>query len=379
MKLFFIALLVLMLALVAFGAYSFVSKQIHVPDQNDLIAAIDKRVNSLFKNQQEHAIVVGLYKEGRSAIRLCGVKSHESQTPVDANSVFQIGSISKVFTAYVLQKLVDEGTLAMDSTLKELLGSATTLNDISANITLHQLVTHTSGLPRIPESLMTLAVERAGEAQVMVDPYTHVSPNEILDYLATANDIKSPGKFDYSNYGMGLLSQVLEQHTGHSLEQLYSKHIFRPLKMQSSGIEFTPDAQALLVQGYSSDGEPVKVWSFDVLGGAGAAYSNTNDMLRFIETSLTPGTEAHQMLEKMRAPQSSGKTGIGWMQPGFIGKFFGNARYIWHNGQVGGYVSYLAINPIDKSGIVVMASRSNDLTMMGILLTRLLRTQSWAE
>lgn len=378
MKIIVIALIVLVLALIAGGAYHFVSSRIHVPDNKDLLASIDKRVNNMFRNQDEHAIVVGLYKQGRRETRLYGVTSKESQIPVSANTVFQIGSITKVFTAYVLQQYVDDGKLTMESTLEELIGESVSLNEKTAKITLHQLITHTSGLPRIPKSLMDLTLERAGKDNLMDDPYTHTSVSEIMDYLATADDAKNPGKFDYSNYGVGLLGHILEQLSGQTLEQLYQEHIFGPFNMQTSGVIFTPEAQALLAQGYGGDGKPAGVWTLGVLGAAGAVYSNTEDMLNFIEASLVAGSDANNSLEKMRIPQASGKTGIGWMQPGFIDKFFGNGEYIWHNGQVGGYVSYIAMNPNDKTGIVVMASRSNDVTMLGILLTRLLRSQSWA-
>jgi len=379
-KIIVIALIVLVLALVAGAAYYAVSKQIHVPDKNDLLKSVDKRVNSLFKNQDEHAIVVGLYKEGRRETRLYGVASKETQQPINADAVFQIGSITKVFTAYVLQKFVDDGKLTMESTLEELIGESVTLNEKTAKITVHQLTTHTSGLPRIPKSLGEMAVELAGsEDKLMVDPYTYGSVSDILDYLATADDTKSPGKFAYSNYGVGLLGHVLEKISGQSLEQLFQEHIFIPFNMQTSGIVLTPEAQALLAQGYDMKGKPAGVWRFDVLGAAGAVYSNVDDMLNFIEASLTVDTEANKRLETMRLPQASGRTGIGWMQPGFLDKFFGNGQYIWHNGQVGGYVSYIAINPVDKSGIVVMANRSTDVTMLGIFLTRLLRSQSWGS
>jgi CubicO group peptidase (beta-lactamase class C family) len=80
----------------------------------------------------------------------------------------------------------------------------------------------------------------------------------------------------------------------------------------------------------------------------------------------------------MHMPQFGGDTGIGWMQPTFLDKLFGNRTFIWHNGMVGGFSSYVSVDPAGRTGIVVLANKAVDITMLGMMLTRQARTQSWS-
>ena len=81
----------------------------------------------------------------------------------------------------------------------------------------------------------------------------------------------------------------------------------------------------------------------------------------------------------MHEPQFSGDTGIGWLQPGFFDGFVGNKTVVWHNGMVGGYASYVSIDTKTKTGIVILANKAVDVTMLGMMLTRQARTQSWSS
>ena len=100
-------------------------------------------------------------------------------------------------------------------------------------------------------------------------------------------------------------------------------------------------------------------------------------MLTFVAASLTPGAKAATAFDAMRRPQFGGQTGLGWIQPGWMDRFVGNDGIVWHNGMVGGYASYLAIDAATRSGIVVLVNRAVDVTLLGLLLTRHARTQSW--
>ncbi len=222
----------------------------------------------------------------------------------------------------------------MDATLGELLENSVELSDKASAITLRHLVTHTSGLPRVPDSLLSLIEQRAGALEKMLDPYSHVMAEEIFAYLADSEGTKSPGNFDYSNYGMGLLGHVLEKVTGKSLEQLYETHLFKPMKMGKTSIETTTANKGLLAQGHDEKGKPTGPWHFDALAGAGALNSNANDMLAFISVSLDLDSDAYQRLESMRAPQHNGETGIGWLQPTPTDKKLGLTGYVWHTGMI---------------------------------------------
>jgi len=375
-----LAIIVALVLLIFLGvAVFFKIKTKPPPDKHDLVGSLDAQINKMFKDRDKQALVVGVYKDGRFHIKGYGVTSRESDSVPDAQTVFEIGSITKIFTASLLQVLSDKGVVSLDSTLNELIGDDTALSEQVANINLKQLATHTSGLPRLPKSMLTKVEELAGKDNVLDDPYSYLGPEYMFDYLKSAPDAKASGKFAYSNFGVGLLGHVLEKVTNETYENLLVKEIFAPLGMQSTGITVTPEAEQHFAHGHDAKGDATGRWTSKALGAAGAVNSNMTDMLTFVQASLTSGTAANLRFEKMRVPLYKGKTGLGWLQPGFFEKLFGSRNSVWHNGTTGGFSSYISIDPIDNSGLVILSNRAMDVGIYGLMLNREIRTQSWAD
>lgn len=376
-------ILAIVLALVVVAAASAVLylkyRLDNTPDDKDLEAALDSEVKKLTKNDLSYGLVVGVYKDRRSFIKGYGTVNKESSTVPGASTVFQIASVSKLFTASLLQILCDEGILRMDATLGELIGGSITLSPAAQQVTLKQLATHTSGFPSVPKSLGLKATELAGKENLMQNPYSHLGPKYLFDYLKTTEDKREPGRFEYSNFGMGLLGHVLEIVTKKSLESLVSEKLLSQLDMRNTAIQLTPEMKEHLAQGYTANGEPSPIWTFSALAGAGAFNSNAEDMMRFIRENIEDGSILSQTLKKMHAPQFGGDTGIGWLQPMFLDRFFDNKTVVWHNGMVGGYASYISIDTKAKTGIVILSNKAVDVTMLGMMLTRQARTQSWSS
>ena len=348
-------------------------------DAKDLQASIDEEVAKFQKQPQMRGVVVGVYKDGKSFIKGYGTISGAADGTVpDGATVFQIASVSKVFTATLLQILCDEGVVNMDATLGELLGRSIPLSPTVQKVTLRQLATHTSGFPRIPQWLDEKATEAAKGDDLMLDPYSHLGPQYIFDYLATAEDKKDAGRFEYSNYGMGLLGHVLEQVTGKDYETLVKEKILAPLGMEGTGVTLSSSMQMHMAQGHTAKGSPTPIWRFAALAGAGALNSNVQDMLMFIQANVDKNKLLSQLFETVREPQFNGDTGIGWIRPTFIDRFLGNEQVVWHNGMVGGYASYLSIDAKTKTGVVILANKALPLDMMGMMLMRKARTQSWS-
>lgn len=377
MNLLIIIVVMVLLAVLCVGAYLKL-KSDHLPDDHDLVASLDKIINKGFKAPREHGLVIGVYKDDRIYSQSYGVVSHESGLLPDAQTTFQIGSITKVFTASLLQVLSDRHLVSLESTLGELIGDDVAMNDDVAKITLMQLATHTSGFPRVPRSMMKKIEKVAGKKNVMDDPYSYLDVETVFAYLKGAQGTKASGKFAYSNFGMGLLGHVLEKVTNESLEDLFIKEIFAPLGMANTGMTLTPAVEQNFAQGYDAKGDAIGIWQFKSLGAAGAVNSTMSDMLKFVQASVESGSAANHRLENMRLPLYSGNTGLGWMQPGLIEKLHGNRSSVWHNGMTGGYSSYLSIDLVNKSGVVVLTGRAVDATMLGVLISRQVRTQSWA-
>lgn len=349
----------------------------HTPDSRHLAAAIDAEVAKHMKSGLFPGVVVGVFKDGRTYIKGYGSIDKAASRPPDAHTVFQIASVSKLLTASLLQALHDEGVVHMDATLGELLGPSIPLAPTVLTVTLRQLVTHTSGFPSIPKSLGDTAMQMAGSDDPMLNPYSYLGPQYVFGYLAHASDKREAGRFEYSNFGMGLLAYVLERVTGTDYETLVREKVLLPAGMHSTAITFTPDMRARLAQGHTPTGQPAPPWTFAALAGAGAYSSTAHDMLTFIQASLGGHKPTAQRFDAMHLPQGSGQFGIGWAQPSFLHRFFGNRGVVWHNGMVGGYASYVSIDPVGRCGVVLLTNQASATDMLGMMLMRQVRTQSW--
>jgi serine-type D-Ala-D-Ala carboxypeptidase/endopeptidase len=373
-----ILIIAILMGLTATGVIYLRYRLVNSPDKKNLEAAIDAEVEKIMKGGSFPGIVVGVYKDGKTFIKGYGVINKKSSQRPDANTVFQIGSVSKVLTALLFQRLCDEGVVSMDTTLDELLGESMTLSPSVRSVTLRQLVTHTSGFPRVPQSLISKVKEITGNDDLMLDPYSHISPQKVFDYLATAEGKAKGGSFKYSNYGMGLLAHVLEVVMGEDYESMVKEKVLLPLGMRHTAITLSPELKEKLAQGYTAKGLPTRVWSFAALGGAGAYSSTAEDLTRFIQASVAESGLASKLLLEMSEKQFNGETGIGWMQPSFIDRFVGNQAVVWHNGMVGGYASYLSLDAVNKSGVAILTNQATTIDMLGMMLTRHVRTQSWS-
>jgi CubicO group peptidase (beta-lactamase class C family) len=374
-----VAILFALLLVVLFAVLYLKYRMDNTPDRNNLEAAIDAEVNKVMSRGQFPGVVVGVYRDGRTFIKGYGTVKKETMKRPDGTTIFQIGSLSKLLTASLLQVLCDEGVVSIEATLGELIGSSVPLSAAAQQVTLKQLVTHTSGFPRIPRSLHNKMTNMASKDDILLDPYSYLVPQFIFEYLSTTEDKREPGRFEYSNFGMGLLAHVLEVVTGRDYESLVTEKVLAPFGMNGTSITPTSEIKEHLAQGYTAKGTPTRPWTFAALAGAGAFYSNVQDMLMFIRANVEEDGAAAQLFQKMREPQFGGDSGIGWMQPTFFDRFFGNQQVVWHNGMVGGYASYLSIDAQSKSGVVILTNQASATEMLGMMLTRQARTQSWSS
>ena len=349
-----------------------------VQDKDDLASTVDHELGKFIKKDAQHGVIVGIYKNGRLFTKAYGTIEPNNKQPPTNTTLFQIASITKVFTASLLQILVDEGVVELDATLGELLGETTPLSPTVTQVTLRQLATHTSGFEPVPKPLLDKVITIVGKKNILHNPYQHLSEKDIFDYLATTDYTPKPGKFRYSNFGMGLLGHVLEKVTHQSLETLMKEKILLPLNMQHTAITLSPGLQQQLAPGFKENGSATPIWTFQSLAGAGGLFSNMEDMMIFLQANIEHHSPLFESLQKTHVQQFDGETGLGWMLPTFLDRIFGNKTIIWHNGLVGGYASYLSIDKQTNTGVIVLSNKGMGMTMLGMMLTRQARTQSWA-
>lgn len=324
---------------------------------------LDEVVSKYCRYIQAPAIAIGVYKNGKILFKNIG-------DSVTENSIFQIGSLSKLFTTSCFQILVDEKKISYSSSIADIL----TYSEIDLRvkkITLLSLATHTSGFPSVPKLFVAHLKKQIRKDEFLVNPYSYFNKQLMIEYLKNPLDINGKNKFEYSNYGMGLLGYLLAEKNQTSFEVLIEQTILKPLNVSNSFI--SKQGLNTIVNGFTTKGKPTPPWTFGALEGAGAFNASSGDMMKFIIANLDPHSPLFNFFVKTHERQKNGKTGIGWMQPSVIDKLMGNASMVWHNGMVGGFASYLAIDKKERTGVVFLSNHSIDVTFVGATIMRRLK------
>ena len=257
--------------------------------------------------------------------------------------VFEIGSITKVFTSTLLAELVNEGKVDLNKNISDYLESP--LKD-NTKITFQQLANHTSGLPRLPTNLLLFAVDP-------FNPYRDYDENKLKQYLTSELKLsQNPGeKYEYSNLGVGLLGHVISRIDKKNYEDILQERIFSKYKMVNS-TTIRNKIQSKLVKGLNAVGEEVPNWDLAVLMGAGGILSSAEDLSKFAMAQFDESNLALKLTRtKTFDVNENLSLGLGWhilKKPA--------ADWYWHNGGTGGYLSSMAIDTKSKNGMIVLSN-----------------------
>jgi CubicO group peptidase (beta-lactamase class C family) len=312
-----------------------------------------KRVD---QQKQAVGIVVGVIEpDGRRVVAYGNLANADPGT-LDGDTIFEIGSISKVFTSLVLADMVNRKEVTLDDPAAKYLPENVKMPERSGkSITLHDLSTHSSGLPPLPSNL---------KRKDPRNPYAGYSVDDLYQFLSSYTLPRDPGsEVEYSNLGAGLLGHLLASRAGTDYESLIRSRITQPLSMPDTGITLSPSMKQRMATGHTAMLAPVANWDLPaLLAGSGALRSSANDMLTFLEaflgyqeSPLAPAMKA--MLETCRT-LGKAKMGLGW----FI--FPTDGREIaMHDGGTGGFCSFVGYDPKERIGVVVL---SNAFTPSGV-------------
>jgi CubicO group peptidase (beta-lactamase class C family) len=299
-------------------------------------------------------IVVGMIADDpqESWVVSYGKLSATDERVPDGDTVFEIGSVTKVFTGILLAQAVVNGEVQLDDPISMYLPQGVTAPEYEGrSITLLDLATHTAGLPR------------------------SINPNSTIDqmyaYLSGYHLKRAPGStFEYSNYGFGLLGDLLARIAGQAdYEALLLERITRPLGMDSTRLVLTSDMESRLAPPHLSYSELTNSFNAPVFAGAGMIRSTANDMLTFLAANMgLTETELQPALKLANSPQRLTE-GADYMGLGWVLENSGQGTH-WHNGETGGYHSYLAWDPQRKIGVVVLANANINIEDVGLKLIR---------
>jgi serine-type D-Ala-D-Ala carboxypeptidase/endopeptidase len=315
-------------------------------------------VERIDRQHQSVGIVVGVIgPEGRRVIAHGNLEKGDPR-PLNGDTIFEIASVTKVFTSLLLADMVERGEVALNDPIAKYLPEAVKVPERNGKqITFLNLATHTSGLPPLPTNMAFRSPK---------NPYADYSVEQMYEFLSTYQLTRDIGsQYEYSNLSGGLLGHVLALREGTTFEVLVKQRICAPLGMTSTGITLTPEMEVRLAAGHNSAMETVESWGGKrTLAGAGALRSSANDMLAFVAANLcyTNSPLALAMASMLKERRPTGQPGVevalGW----HISKR-NDKEIVWHNGGTGGYRAYVGFDPEMRIGVVAL---SNAMTPAGV-------------
>jgi CubicO group peptidase (beta-lactamase class C family) len=354
------------LLFVVFTSYTF---------SQDLETKINGIVQPLIDGKKNLGVAIGVFEIGSDVPKtyFYGRTNKEDSSKPNENTVFEIGSITKTFTATILMMLAREGKMQINDLVQGYLPDSVTIHNFTSteHIKLMHLVTHTSGLPRLPSNLF------ADKKTNPKDPYAHYTLADMYEFINNHILDYEPGtKYIYSNFGMGLLGHLMSRKTGKTYEELIHYYILDSLEMTSSGIKLSPEMTKNLAKGYTEKGEPSPLWNLGVLEGAGAIRSNMKDMLKYLafhmrKTDKMDFKESLNIMQKRRFETDMPNVYIGMAW--HISETADGMQVIWHNGGTGGYMSFIAFMPEIGTGVVVLTNQASTVDETGIRILKALR------
>lgn len=263
------------------------------------------------------------------------------------DAVFEIGSITKVFTATLLAHLADEGQLKLTDTINNYL-NVPFKDDIP--LTFLQLANHTSGLPRMPSNF--------GASQLLnpANPYKNFGESALEDYLTNRLQLEftSGAKSAYSNVGVGILGYSLCKITGRDYESLLRHFVTEPLGMITT-TTVCENIEPKLVSGLDARGKPTSNWDLSSLVAAGGILSNVDDMVKFALAQFDTSNHVLRMTrEKTFTSSETRFVGLGW----HMVKTESGRMWHWHNGGTGGYRSCMALDVDARNGVIILTNIS---------------------
>ncbi|QFH69958.1 beta-lactamase family protein [Enterobacter sp. E76] len=342
--------------------------------------SLDGDVDSVVRHYMAQKSVSGMtvaviHNHGEPQYYSWGVTDETHRYPVRPDTLFALGSLSKGVTAEVVTCLVNEGRLSWDDKLAALLPPGTPLSVDARNITLLELVTHTSGLPRqnmdLPMLKKFIGYLGSGE-----NFYGELDSDNVLDYLARwqAPQSKAP---EYSNLGYALIGYILKYKTGEDIQTLAARYIFRPLNMASTS--FTPEQLKGFPQralGHAGDqpkfiprGQLTPDWHFDNnMVAAASLYSNAEDLIAYARYHVSKTDNS--VLDVVFAEVSNiyyqrpeGSQEIAWATD-----FIGREKITYQVGYIGGYSSFIGFDKEKGNAVVVLQNAFNWSNYIGMTL-----------
>ncbi len=325
-----------------------------LPSDSEIRAALRARLAS---SSDDIGFVAGVID--RNGRRVINSGTLPDGRPFDEHTLFEIGSVSKVLTGSLLAEMAQLGEVNLQDPILKYLPAATRAPSLDGKqITLLDLATQRSGLPRLPDNFLP---------SDGANPYADYTPEKLYQFLSDYTLPRAPGKsYEYSNLGMGLLGHLLARRLGTNYAGVLQQRLCGPLGMTETVVELTPNFKKRLAPPHDASGTIVENWDLNALAGAGGIRSSAHDMLTFLAANLADQTSGvGAALKTAQMPVNSTDTpdtriGLAWHVTDR-----NSMRIVWHNGQTGGYHSFVGFDPDKKTGVVLLCNVAQSVDDVG--------------
>lgn len=312
---------------------------------------VTKAASPLIENKIVDGLSIGYIEGDHYGIVHLG-SSNNTGKKADNLTLYEIGSVSKVFTSLLLADAVVRKEIELNAPADVANAAGIRLPSRDGrSITWLDLSTHRSGLPKLPGNL---------EVTTLTNPYRLYDSKKAAAALKSYELTRRPGEaWEYSNFGVSVLGYLVAENAGQSYQQLLRDRIAKPLGMADCTVSLTSDQKKRFAWPHDKVGSTTLAWTFADLPGAGEVHATMRDMMRFAKAQLTPppgvlGEAIELAWQQHQAADASGPAmGLGWI-------IFGDGVTRWHNGQTGGSHSAIFINRGLKSAVIVLCNTGTD-------------------
>lgn len=310
-------------------------------------------LNQWKSNPANAGMVIGRIRNGKPDIQYYGVADKATSAKLDAESIFELGSISKPLTGILLHTLIADGKISLDDPVNKFLPDDSQLPKVKGrDMLIRHLVTHSSCLPRMPDNFNPPLSETS-------NPYNYYSEKELLECLpkVSTGECELNASPNYSNLGAGLLGYVLTKISKQTYPELFEARIAKPLKTKSFGVMGKSDKWT---QGHTPSGAAQPQWTFtDALVGAGGVDASAEDMVKLLEFLMKPDRSSlGKAVTASIVPQLQGQQGV--FATFWVRTTRDSRTLIWHNGMTGGFNAFLGWVEGTQNGVFILTNNGGE-------------------
>lgn len=314
--------------------------------------AIAAQVKPLIDAEAVSGLVIGIIEAGKPEIY--GFGKGPGGKPPNGKTLFDLGSMTKVYTGLLLADAVQRREVDLDAPIADLLppGVSVPTRDKVA-ITAKHLALHSSGLPPLPPSLLA--------RKPPPDPFAAYTVDALYQDLIATQLREPPGTtISLSYFGTGVLGVALGRRIGGGYPAALTSRVLKPLGLRDTFITLPSGAAGRRAIGTDEDLKPRSRWTWGALVGAGGLISTVRDQLRLLDAELeaasgskAPLRPAMRLTQESQLDRPGDNEGLGWM--------IDSAGRLWHDGTTGGFRGFIGLDPKTRRGVIVLAATESSL------------------